>query len=74
LQQRERAARDRLTRRFVDVDWQRPLLEHVPFEWNRMRSTSFSVAHVLFGKPASIFPEHALTASAKPIWRTAVVA
>ena len=28
-------------RRIVDVDWQRPLLVHIPFEWNRIRSTSF---------------------------------
>jgi hypothetical protein len=38
-------------------------LERIPFEWNGLRSNSFSVAHVLFGKPVSTFPEHALVAS-----------
>jgi hypothetical protein len=31
--------------------------ERIPFEWNGLRSTSFAVAHVLFGKPLSTFPE-----------------
>jgi hypothetical protein len=35
-------------------------LERIPIEWIGMRSASLAFAHVLFGKPVSIFPGHAL--------------
>jgi hypothetical protein len=38
----------------------RPPTRRIPFEWNGLRSAFFAVAHVLFGKPVSTFPEHAL--------------
>src|ERR1700758_5497595 len=41
--------------------WSMADLGRIRVEWNGIRSTSFRVAHVLIGKPASTFPGHALT-------------
>src|SRR5579883_2295637 len=36
-------------------------LEPIPIQWIEICSTSVASAHVVLGKPASAFPEHALT-------------
>ena len=46
----------------ADHPTRRGTLERIPFALNGLRSISFAAAHVLFGKPVSTFPEHALAA------------